>query len=172
MGTILYAREYPIDLPAAALGDHKVLRADNIVETVLTLERNPIDAYILGMVLLKKKTQLSELEDALKAREGMLAMLADPNLSSQQAEVFPGIRDGQDAAIEGMLEYDSANIVLSYIEGRGEIGEIPILFYTGHEGVVLPEPDETKRISAVRAPIDEIFLRKWLKRNVMNIKDD
>ncbi|MFH1307394.1 MAG: hypothetical protein ABIH72_00905 [archaeon] len=182
MPKILYAREYPVDLPDDAKEKATILTEHTVSEAIEIIQRErDFSGYVLGMVMVREGVRLEDMDniyenrfnlfekiyeitggdeidlDELEKRLGYEKVMELTNLR-KQSEIL-------DSEKWELLDVNAGEQVFQYLEEIGEVGKKPVLWYTSqYPNNKLTYPDSKKLIELADIPIRDEVILKWLDK--------
>lgn len=192
MATILYTREYPINLPGEIMSRHDVFTANTASDAIWTIDREnkggSIDAFVIGGVMLRDGITVKEADKVSSERSASMNRLY--KLRHDDEELTPEIVEARarkdlidEDLYERCLDLSAGTRVFEHVVRTGILGVKPILILTSmplcdfglnilhnkhdiRKGVTYAAETNAKGVFHLDIPADEIVIKEWFYQNV------
>jgi len=165
--TILYAKEYHIDLPEGISPKNNIITTHTSEEalSVIDQKKDSIDGFILGMIMIQPGVSVEAVDKAYKMYHEPLSKIKH---WGEKASVEDSLNQARTEVLENryhdLLDL-GGELVFAHLNMLNYVSKKPILFYTSVGNHILVRKDNEKKIDTAIIPLDGDIILNWFDRN-------
>lgn len=172
MAKILFVREYQKELVFDILHNYEILEAKKFTEVkaIVDEQKDSIDGYVIGMILLREDAELSKLEEYQRTKDrltrqlpsGWRKVLVNHGPGAKAIEDMQYRLRGISSRIDMLHNYQGGEEVIKYLAEVGEVGKKPILYYTIMITNPVVKDNAEQQIEVANYPE---YVRNWFRKH-------